>query len=166
MSTADRQRGKVYEAEALVRRILDRAVDFPIVEVAGSHLTLPPERKFGSLLSVQAYIDAVLALSWIRRRWERAARPVIVRERVGQDKAHYERTGSVIAIPLHRGGQAWALREMVVLHELAHHLATEAEVGHGPEFTGRMLELVSELVGPEAALLLRVTLLETGVSIA
>ena len=163
---ADRQRSKVYEAEALMRRIFDRSVDFPIVDVAGSHVTLPPERKFASLESVQTYVDAVLALRWIRARWPRASAPVFLRGRAGQSKAHYERFPGVIAVPLHDGGSAWALRELVVLHELAHHLApTVDEAPHGPEFTERMVELVSGIVGDEAGFLLRVTLLDLGVAV-
>ena len=164
--TTDRQRSRVYDAEALVRRIFDRSVDYPVVDVAGSHLTLPPERKFASLESVQTYVDAVLALGWVRARWPRAAVPVLVRARAGQSRAHYERFPGTIAIPLHEGGHAWALRELVVLHELAHHLADDAdEAAHGADFTGRMVELVGGIVGDEAAFLLRVTLLESGVAV-
>ncbi len=164
---ADRQRSRVYQAEALVRRIFDRSVDFPMVAVAGSHVTLPPERKFASLESVQSYVDAVLALPWVCARWSRAGLPVFVRSRAGQGRAHYERLPGVIAVPLHQGGTAWALRELVVLHEIAHHLApTDGEVPHGPEFTGRMVELVADIVGQEAGFLLRVTLLDLGVKVA
>lgn len=165
MKTADLQRAKVYEAEALVRRIFDRSADFPMVEVAGSRITLPPERKFGSLDSVQTYVDAVLALNWIRDRWKRSSSPITVRSRAGQERAHYERTPPVIAVPLHRGGQAWALRELVVLHEITHHLAGPDEVDHGPLFAGRMVELVDGVVGSEAAFLLRVTLLDVGAQV-
>jgi putative metallohydrolase (TIGR04338 family) len=164
--TTDSQRTRVYEAEALVRRIFDRAVDFPVVDVAGSHLTLPPERKFASLESVQTYVEAVLRLRWVAQRWPRAALPVLLRARAGQTRAHYERFPGVVAVPLHQGGQAWALRELVLLHELAHHLAEDAdEPAHGADFTGRMVELVGGIVGDEAAFLLRVTLLESGVAV-
>lgn len=163
--TADLQRSKVYEAEALVRRIFDRSTDFPMVEVAGSSVTLPPERKFASLESVQSYVDRVMALHWIRTRWNRSSLPVVVRSRAGQERAHYERLPPVIAVPLHRGGAAWALRELVVLHEISHHLALDGEADHGAPFTGRMVELVDGIVGPEAAFLLRVTLLDVGAQI-
>lgn len=165
MSTVDLQRAKVYEAEALVRRIFDRSADFPMVEVAGSRVTLPPELKFASVESVQTYTDRVLALNWVRDRWCRSSLPVAVRSRAGRDRAHYERVPPTIAIPLHRGGSAWALREMVVLHEISHHLAHEDEVHHGRQFTGRMVELVDGVVGAEAAFLLRVTLLDVGAEI-
>jgi putative metallohydrolase (TIGR04338 family) len=165
MST-DRQRSRVYDAEALVRRMFDRSVDYPMVDVAGSHLVLPPERKFASLESVQRYVDAVLALDWVRARWPRALTPVFVRSRAGQSRAHYERLPGIIAVPLHEGGHAWALRELVVLHEVAHHLADDVdETAHGGDFTGRMVELVAGIVGEEAAFLLRVTLLESGAAV-
>lgn len=164
--TADGQRTRVYEAEALVRRVFDRSFDYPIVEVAGSRMTLPPERKFASLESVQSFVDAVLELRWVAARWPRASIPVLVRARAGQTRAHYERLPAVIAVPLHAGGQAWALRELVVLHELAHHLAENAdEPAHGADFTGRMVELVGGIVGEEAAFLLRVTLLDSGAAV-
>ena len=166
MTVVDRQRSRVYEAEALVRRIFDRSVDYPTVEVAGSHLTLPPERKFASLVSLQSYVDAVLGLNWVRQRWTRAALGVVVRARAGQGRAHYERIGAVMAVPLHSGGRAWALREFVVLHELAHHLADDHEPAHGSAFAGRLVELVAGIIGEEAALLLRVTLLDCGVEVS
>lgn len=165
MSAPDRQRSKVYEAEALVRRIFDRADEYPIVEVAGSRLTLPPERKFASLESIQVYVDRVLELHWIRSRWPRAARPITVRARSGQGRAHYERLTGTIAVPLHRGGTAWALRELVVLHEISHHFGGDGEAHHGAGFTERMVDLVDGLVGAEAAFLLRVTLLDVGAQV-
>ena len=165
MTAPDRQQSKVYEAEALVRRIFDRSHDYPIVEVAGSRLTLPAERKFGTLASVQTYVDKVLALNWVAPRWPRAAMAVIVRARSGQTRAHYERIPPTIAVPLHQGGTAWALRELVVLHEISHHLANDDESDHGPTFTGRMIELVDGVIGAEAAFLLRVTLMDVGVEI-
>ena len=102
---------------------------FPTVDVAGSRLTLPVERRFASADSVQDYVDRVLALSWVRTQWPRAAVPVRVRERAGDAQAHYERDPAVIAVPGYRANAAWALRELVVLHELAHHLADCATDG-------------------------------------
>jgi putative metallohydrolase (TIGR04338 family) len=124
------------------------------------------ERHFADLPSVQAYLDKVLALAWVRQRWpDIAAQPVVVRERRGAARAHYEREGAVVALPLHHGGTAWALRELVVLHELAHHLGGDADTGHGPAFVGRLVELADGVIGPEAAFLLRVTMADQGVTI-
>ena len=161
----DFQRSRVYDAEHLVHRIFDRSAEFPVVDVAGSRLTLPVERKFGSIDAVQRYVESVLALAWVVSTWERAAAPVHVRERSGGGQAHYQRIGSVMAVPGYRAGSGWALRELVILHELAHHLAPDIEIAHGGAFVDRLLTLVDGIVGPEAALLLRVTMLDVGVKI-
>jgi putative metallohydrolase (TIGR04338 family) len=207
----------VYAGENQVARLLDRSAEFPVVEVAGSRITVPPERHFGDLAGVQRYVDAVLELDWVVRRWPRAAAmPVTVRERRGAAQAHYEPDTATIAVPVRGADARWALRELVVLHELAHHLASDAggrqprrdEVaaassearseqsdsamgarseqlgtdagpnaggdarsaadsgtGHGPGFTGRMLELVGGVMGEEAAFLLRVAWADQGVRV-
>ncbi|MEU7630178.1 TIGR04338 family metallohydrolase [Nocardia sp. NPDC049220] len=166
MTVRDSQRAKVYDAEQLVRGVFDRADEHNIrtVELYGSHLTLPIERRFASVESVQSYVDRVLELNWIRAQWVRAAVPVRVRPRAGTTAAHYETAEGVLAVPLYSGATAWALRELVILHELAHHLESDpaAAAPHGPEFCGRYLELVDGVVGPEAALLLRATMLGCG----
>ncbi|MEU1525278.1 TIGR04338 family metallohydrolase [Nocardia rhamnosiphila] len=168
----DTQRAKVYDAEQLVRSVFDRAAEFGqrTVEVHGSRLTLPVERKFASVDSVQQYCDRVLALGWVAATWERAGVPIRVRARAGNVAAHYETGDAVLAVPLHaeaatRGRTAWALRELVVLHELAHHLEPRPDTvaAHGPEFCARYVELADGVIGPEAGLLLRLTFHDMGV---
>ncbi|TSD99305.1 TIGR04338 family metallohydrolase [Skermania sp. ID1734] len=167
----DSQRARVYDADQLVRNAFERADTTGVrqIEVFGSHLTLPVERKFASIESVQSYVQKVLALGWIQQQWPQASVPVAVRARAGQSAAHYERTGNraVIAVPTHVGSRAWALRELVVLHELAHHLQSpdDEEAAHGPQFCGRYVELVDGVLGAEAAFLLRTTLAECGVAL-
>ena len=161
----DFQRSRVYDAEHLVHRIFDRSADYPVIELAGSHVTLPVERKFGTIDAVQRYVDQVLALRWVAANWRRAGAPVTVRERSGGAQAHYLRPGAIMAVPGHRAGSNWALRELVILHELSHHLADTIEIPHGAAFVDRLLTLVDGIVGPEAALVLRVTMLDVGVRI-
>ena len=161
----DFQRSRVYDAEHLVHRIFDRSAEYPVVDVAGSRIALPVERKFASIDSVQRYVDGVLALPWVSSTWDRASAPDRVRERSGEGQAHYQRIGSIMAVPGYRAGSGWALRELVILHELAHHLAPDIESAHGGPFVDRLLTLVDGIVGPEAALLLRVTMLDVGVRI-
>ena len=50
------------------------------------------------------------------------------------------------------------MRESVLLHELAHHVAFHLDgvADHGAAVHRRMLELVTAALGPEAALALRV----------
>ncbi|MCM6777516.1 TIGR04338 family metallohydrolase [Nocardia sp. CDC159] len=167
MSPRDAQRARVYDGEGLVRRMFDRADQTGVrtVVLHGSQLTLPVERRFASVASVQDYADRVLALNWVRTQWDRSTAPLTVRARAGTTAAHYESDRAVLAVPLHTRGTAWALRELVILHELAHHLEpVPAELApHGPEFCTRYVELVDGVIGPEAALILRTTLLGCGV---
>lgn len=121
------------------------------VQIAGSTLTLPVERKFASIASVQTYCDAVLALNWVHAKW--GGDPVRVRERRGQRFAHYERDTKTIAVAPRLGGD-WGMRELVILHELAHHLCPAS--GHGPVFAELFLDLVTQVIGFEAGLLLRI----------
>ncbi|RDH80333.1 TIGR04338 family metallohydrolase [Mycolicibacterium moriokaense] len=115
MSTRDSQRSKVYAAEEFVRTLFDRAGEHGnrTIEFFGTNLTLPPEARFASVESVQRYVDDVLALGSVRRRWRDAA-PLTVRPRRGITAAHYERDddGAAIAVPERR--TTWALRELVV----------------------------------------------------
>ncbi len=170
MTERDRHRARVYAAESLTCRVFDTAdrTSARTVELYGSTLTLPVERRFASVESVQHYVDQVLALAWVRATWpDRAGVPVTVRSRGGQSRAHYEQLTATIAIPLHAHNRAWALRELVVLHEVAHHLAADAQAAsHGPEFLDRLLTLVGEIVGPEAAFVLRTALHDNGVGSA
>ncbi|MBY4126933.1 TIGR04338 family metallohydrolase [Rhodococcus fascians] len=163
----DAQRSAVYDAEQLVRTMFDRAEerDNRVVTVMGSQVTLPIERKFASLTSVQTYVDAVLAMDWIAATWPNVGRVITVRARSGSGAAHYERDTATIAVPLHQGNRAWALRELVVLHEMAHHFGDEDEQQHGGAFVDRYITLVSEIVGSEAGFVLRAMMAESGVRI-
>ena len=60
------------------------------------------------------------------------------------------------------GRAAWALRELVVLHEIAHHLV-DSDPPHGPEFVATFCELAAAVMGPEAAHVLRVVYAREGV---
>jgi putative metallohydrolase (TIGR04338 family) len=54
------------------------------------------------------------------------------------------------------------LRELVVLHEIAHHLC-RVEPPHGPEFVAAFCELADVVMGPEVAHVLRVVYAKEGV---
>jgi putative metallohydrolase (TIGR04338 family) len=160
----DNQKTKVYKAEDLVMNVLASvaSTDVRTFDFYGSTLIIPDERKFGDLDGVQRYVDQVLALNWVRTTWPTlAAQPVTVRARKGDAFAHY-RLG-VIAVPEHKGNISWAMREMVVLHELAHHLARGGE-SHGVHFVSTYLHLVKELVGDEVGLLLTDAFSRNGVA--
>ena len=146
----------LYAAEDQWSAVLDRGGQ---VDFFGSRIDVPMQRRFGDIASVRAYVDRVLALPAVRSGYPSAG-PVHVRERSGQRRAHYEPETATIAVPMR---DLWGGREAVVLHELAHHLACSVGVPasasgrrwHGAEFQSAMGELVTEVLGAQAALLLR-----------
>lgn len=127
MSVRDTQRRKVYAAEEFVRTLFDRAARHSSrsLDFFGTAITLPPEARFGSVGAVQRYVDEVLALPAVRRRWPDPA-PLAVRPRRAATAAHYESAG-VIAVP---AGAQWALRELVVF--FGHFTAVYASACEAP----------------------------------
>jgi putative metallohydrolase (TIGR04338 family) len=160
----DSQRAKVYAAEEFVRTLFDRAAEHGSgsVDFFGTQLTLPPEARFGSVTAVQRYVDEVLALPAVRRQWS-TVDPLTVRARRAATAAHYEnRDGAgIIAVP-DLNTADWAMRELVVLHEIAHHLC-EARPPHGPQYVATMCTLAELVMGPELGHVLRVVYAKEGV---
>jgi putative metallohydrolase (TIGR04338 family) len=144
--------------------LFDRAAEHGsrAVEFFGTQLTLPPEGRFGSVESVQRYVDEVLALPSVQQCWPEVS-PLRVRARRAATAAHYENSdgAGTIAVP-DRDTADWALRELVVLHEVAHHLC-QAEPPHGPEFVATICELTQLVMGPELGHVLRVVYAKEGV---
>jgi putative metallohydrolase (TIGR04338 family) len=159
----DTQRSKVYAAEEFVRTLFDRAAERgnPAVDFFGAQLTLPPEARFASVDSVRRYVDDVLNLPSVRARWP-TAEPLTVRGRRGATAAHYEYDGAVATIAVPERQTTWALRELVVLHEIAHHLSP-VQPPHGPEFVATFGELAAAVMGPEVGHVLRVVYAKEGV---
>jgi putative metallohydrolase (TIGR04338 family) len=160
----DWQRSKVYAAEEFVRTLFDRAAEHGSrsVEFFGAQLTLPPEARFGSVPAVQRYVDDVLALPAVRWQWPRVA-PLTVRARRAATAAHYENcdgTG-VIAVP-DLNTADWAMRELVVLHEIAHHLC-DVQPPHGSQYVATLCTLAELVMGPELGHVLRVVYAKEGV---
>jgi putative metallohydrolase (TIGR04338 family) len=162
VSARDSQRSEVYAAEQFVRTLFDRAAQHSSrsIEFFGAQLTLPPEGRFGSVESVQVYADAVLAHPGVRARWP-SADSLTVRARRAVTAAHYERRDGVATIAVPERKTTWALRELVVLHEIAHHLS-DADPPHGPAFVATFCELAGLVMGPEAEHVLRVVYLKEG----
>ena len=163
MTVRDTQRAKVYAAEEFVRTLFDRADQRGnrVVEFFGAHLTLPPEARFATVDSVQRYVDDVLAMAAVRQRWPDAG-PLTVRPRRGVTAAHYELGdgGATVAVP--ERGSRWALRELVVLHEIAHHLC-DVSPPHGAQFVATLCELADAVMGAEVGHVLRVVYAKEGV---
>ena len=159
----DDQRARVYAAEQFVRTLFDRVHEHGngTVEFFGANITLPPEARFASADSVQRYADDVLAHPSVRKRWP-GTEPVTVRARRGVTAAHYEYDGNVATIAVPERQTTWALRELVVLHEIAHHVC-RCEPAHGPEFVATFCELTDAVMGPEVGHVLRVVYAKEGV---
>ncbi len=142
----DANRSAVYAAESLVADMIDRGAD---VAFHGTRLALQPDRKFGQVADIERY------LAWVRSHpWgcPDVPRPVI-RQRRGAAKAVWE-APVTIAVP----DAAWARREMVVLHEYAHHVtwhrSGRTDPRHGPAFCRNYADLVRMAVDPATGLLL------------
>ncbi|GAB05965.1 TIGR04338 family metallohydrolase [Gordonia amarae] len=165
MSGRDSRRAQVYEAERLVHGIFDRASSSRLVQLAGTTITLPPEARFASVDSVRDHVGRVLGMDSVAEYFGGAGVPVDVVARGGHRSAEYRRRsggGHEIAIPDSREGR-WALRELVVLHELAHHLDDSGGPAHGPGFVHTLITLVGLVLGPEAEFVYRVVFTDSGV---
>jgi putative metallohydrolase (TIGR04338 family) len=162
--TRDSQRAKVYAAEEFVRVMFDRAAEHGSrgIDFFGAQLTLPPEGRFASVASVQRYVDDVLTLPAVRREWPDVPE-LRVRARRGAGSAHYENHdgAGTIAVP-DLGTADWAMRELVILHEMAHHLC-RVPPPHGPDFVATMCTLTELVMGPELGHVLRVVYAKEGV---
>ena len=156
----DVQRAKVYAAEDQFSSLMNRG---GVVEFFGSKLDIPAQKRFANLESIQTYVQVLFT------QINLDLKPPHVRERKGCAKAHYEHQKLEIAIPVSGPSARWALREAVILHECAHHLASNLAPGseppHGPTFTACMLYLVQVALGDQARLLLSAGYLELGVSV-
>jgi hypothetical protein len=148
VTARDSQRSRVYAAEEFVRTLFDRAAQHSsrTIDFFGTQLTLPPEGRFASMVSVQRYVDDVLALPAVTDRWP-APGPLSVRARRAASAAHYA---------------DWAMRELVLLHEVAHHLTPQGPA-HGPDFIATFCELATVVMGPEVGHVLRVVYAKEGV---
>ena len=157
---ADRNRAKVYAAEDQFSSLMNRGGK---VEFFGSVLDIPTQKRFANLESIDIYISGLFA------KLDGDLLPPRTRERKGSTKAHYEFDTGVIAIPVSGQAAMWELRETLLLHDCAHHVAGSCapvdEPAHGPTFTACMLMLVETTLGDQARLLLSAGYLELGVPV-
>ena len=148
MTQRDSERSTVYAVEDQWGQMLDRGGD---LDFFGSRIHLPKQRVLLALADVQQYVDDLLLQCSTGELG-----PVQVRHRRGVTRAHYESSPlATIAIP---SGVVWACREVVILHELAHHLRAQGPSGslqHDAGFRGQLVRLAGHALGPAAALVLR-----------
>ena len=162
----DAQRARVYRAEDAWAARLDTARrGAALATVGGSAVLLPAEVRFGALAAASSYAEFVLSRPRVVALGGRLPAPEL-RPRRGQRAAHWESPG-VIALPVPRHGEPWALRESVLLHELAHHVGetTGLTSGHRPPYPALLVEIVQAVLGVEAAFALRVAYGEESVEV-
>jgi putative metallohydrolase (TIGR04338 family) len=168
MIPRDSQRQRLYNAQHALTTMIDltQESDNPMVSIDGVSLVLPPEAKFASLDSIQIYIKQVLAMPSVIERFGHNDPDVItVRERKGHTAAHYEGYGphgGIIAV--HTGDKNWAMREVVILHEIAHHFTRNNHPAHGPKFATALVDLLGLVMGPQAAMALRLLFVQSDVA--
>lgn len=142
----DARRAAVYAAEDQLGSLLDRGgrLDFH-----GSVLDLPRQRRLADLAAVEDYLAAMRRQHWGASHTP----PPRVRARRGTRRAHWEAPDTIALPPT----TDWALRELVILHEYAHHVTwhDHGKADHGPNFQDTLTELVSHAIAPAAALVLR-----------
>ena len=144
----DRSRGAVYQAEDSVASVMRRP--HRMVRVGASVVTLPEEVRFGTLVAIQGFVDAVLADATLSGQFPDRG-PVVVEVRRGFRMATYSH--GRIHIPAADPRGRWALTRSVVLHEVAHHLS--GVPGHGASFRAALVALYDRHVSPGAGELLR-----------
>lgn len=144
----DRSRGAVYVAEDRVASAMDGPVR--AVQLDGVRLQLPAAVHFGTLEAMQRYADAVLGHPATTSRYPGRGGVAVVPKR-GFRSASY--SGGVVHVPIADRRGRWALRDTVLLHEVAHHLAPGD--GHGPAFRAALVHLYDTQLGHGPAQLLR-----------
>jgi putative metallohydrolase (TIGR04338 family) len=157
-------RTALYAAEGQLCRILDRHPSGESLELFGSKVVLPKEQKFSNLEQVSSYVSKVLQNEHVQKEFGVFVGPQI-RERRGQAKAEYEYQTTTIALPVEN---EWALREIVILHEVAHYLVHQihpSAQSHGPEFARTHLRLLEINLGPEVTWILGIAYADAGVQL-
>lgn len=161
----DQDATAVYAAEAAVEQWLDLVTpDAPEVTVAGQVFRPDPDPKFSDLAGFARYLDQVQSfLADSEHTFDgRELLPVQVRPRRGATRAVYEQATATIAVPPAEIGGRWALRGLVALHELAHHLY--GQLGHGHQWRATFLRLVEAVGQPVHAELLALAYHQEGLS--
>lgn len=130
------------------------------------------DKKFRFPFDAEPYVDKILKSSFVKQNYddvwgeEVTVRPQKKRVRDAQYWG-YELHGEIY-LPVTE--DRWALRELVVLHEVAHHLGKHQfndQAAHGPQFAKRFLDLVGEFVkSSKAQEQLRISFQDKGVKLA
>jgi len=125
-------------------------------------------KEFDSLAEIQVWVDKIVASRW----WKNRSPFKYVRIMSGQVNAlaAWSRPrGKRLYVPTLKLPK-WARRELVILHELCHHMTDPSPhhrryADHGPEFCKNLLALVKRWMGQDAATDLRASFKTSGVKI-
>jgi putative metallohydrolase (TIGR04338 family) len=140
----------IIAAELEVRRIMRN----PLELAPNGHL-FPVELRWSKVEQVQGYVDIVLSWPW--DHWRTGpAWPVKV-EWDDWPNPHYE--SGIIHLPK---AAPWTLRELIVLHELAHHF-TQGQL-HELAWVRAFLDLTSTCMDPIVGQLLRTHFNQQGIA--
>lgn len=175
----DPDRSTTYAAEDMVTAWLDAtSLETGEVQVSirrdGRHrqATFSPEvePRFSRPSEVTVFVEKVLdRLQDLSRQYGsgyrgREKKPVRVVAHSGWKKASYSE--GFIFLPARERGGSWALRGLVVLHELAHHLNTGVEGAiidvHGEGFRSTFVRLLEDIGWVQIAAMLREAYAQTG----
>lgn len=150
----DSDRGNVYAAEDQLTAWLQKTSEAGTLTLDGQDYAPEVEPLFTDIEAVQRYVNQVLA--HLRDNGcdheGREQIDIQVRRRRGAKKATYHYDTNEMRVPPAEIGGKWALRGLVILHEIAHHLNPNS--GHGPEWRATQLRLLEEIGSPVLADLL------------
>ena len=175
----DRDRRTTYAAEDMVTAWLDAVspetgqVQVTVRRDGRTHqvsYTPEPEPRFTRPPDVTRFVDAVLARLQDQARQYgshyrgREKQPIRVVAHSGWKKASYR--DGMIFLPQRERGGSWALRGLVVLHEVAHHLNTGVDGtiidAHGEGFRTTFVQLLEDLGWVQTSAMLREAYAQTG----
>lgn len=148
---ADEEAAAIYAAHAELRRLLALADESEMRRVEWYHdayLTMPVELRFHDVAAVRRYVNTLVTV-------ERTP-PVTVHAKWDAGSAHYWAPSQAIFLPA-EDASGWAMRQITILHEFAHHVewSRHGSGGHGEVFREILLDLVERHAGEECALVLR-----------
>ena len=125
---------------------------------AAERWTRVRSKMFKDLRGVRKYTKRVLKHKWFKQRWPHIVYINVRKIRCDSNAHGWYAGGGVVAIQIPKA--MWAMKEVVVLHEIAHGI-TEYEFGvnktawHGREFAKIFASLVQHYMGTEAGQELR-----------
>lgn len=154
----DFQRKRLYRAEQAVREFsVQSDKNEGWIEFMNVEMFLQRELWFRSTDDIEEYLRRVMRTKWYKRVCPKSyvTQQIAVETHGAHFHAHYYYDGTMKFPPWPKPGITNELhRELVVLHELAHHVTPLRYAGHGAEFSGNFLYIVTNKLGPEYGALL------------